>query len=689
MFYNEDLGIEEDARTAGLEAFSASATDKAAPHIIQRFVNIYDHLATSLFNPKMLSALYPQDIVTPADQSKLTFAQKRFKEHVDKHGYMAMASCPVPSVVGLNASLLDYSIALANYTDFGTRVSLTLNSAYSLLAEVLNASDALSSVSTATRFVGIDTHLKYRARYNADLKRVVGEVKPTTEIPYGKLVRSNKEFLQTFDHRNSFERTLDEKLKNDIERTVNKIANLMNTVATDVTRDNADVNGRVISALSNLLFEIGQMTRDYGTYLYRINELIGVVDGVTSEVLRFNPNNVPAVAAGNNGLELAPFDAGLNEFNMSALGKLLIGGLAIIIGVVAGFLARGKRNADSSGSGSRAASAAKEFNEVMADKPNEKLRDTVARAPEVVKPAVEAVATNADTVKAADGSSVKVDEYNITKILARLGALWEAQHGVKSDPDAPKFNVREWMRNPIMPYEVRSKRMDLVMSCCLWYPSESNDVKALEKSYVDLANKFVVEVKNFKKQYSAFAADVERDKIADSYVSKYILEDSDAEVKALRLGTDEHYPTAGFDMDHAKIKARIARYSTDKSNHIDGNAIQDYMDAAFIARKNVHKDMTIANDELVSTQNIAKKVLYGIELAAKENAAKANEIMPHVRQLRKASLNLSAIASSLTLYYTSTASAESMVITAIEAFRDFGKTVGAMFEAVENEGKKK
>lgn len=685
MLYIEDQSVEEDARVAGLEAHTANAMDKAAPHIIQRFVNIYDHLATTLFNPKLLSQLYPDSNGQRVTIPQLTFTQKRFKDHVDRYGYLNMSACPVPSVVGLKGSLLDYSMALANYTDFGTRVAKTLDETYRLLAEVLNANDALGSISTTSRFVGIDTHLKYRARYGADMQRIIGETKPTTEIPYGKLVRSNKEFIQIFDHRNSFERTLDEQTKNKIEQTVNKIANLMNNVATDVTRDNAEVNGRVVSALSNLLFEIGQMTRDYGTYLFRINELIGVVDGVTSEVLGFVPEHVKEAiseaTAGNND-----FDAGLNGFNLGGMGKLLIAAIVGVLGVVAAFVTRSKKSSSGDSKGAAAAKSANEYNEVMAQKPKEKAKEAIATSPEVIKPVVVAQKAGKTEVKPipapshvpADGGVVKVDERPAAalKIINQIASIWNILHDVERDGSAPAFNADAWCRSPIMPYEVRSKSMDLMMCKCLWYDGYIDQAAELEKKYIEVATRFAAEVKQYRKTFDEFLKYANVGKSIPEgvkFTSEYMLKGADKDTDDLLDIRERLYPTDPLNESDSSIADRLRRYSTDEMDHIDSRVIEKYMDIAHNARQNVDKMITPIAGELTSLRDMVNKSLREVEKSISENASLAREYGPHIHQLRNTGIRLSGLANRLNTHYVVVGAAESVVMVGIEQFRTFGR----------------
>ncbi len=699
MLYFEDLDLIEQSRVAGLEAFTANAGDKAAPHIIQRFVNIYDHLASTLFDRKILSSLYPSQQGERFTVQQLTFAQKNFKDHVERYGYMNMSACPVPSIVGLKTGILDYSIALANYTDFGIRVEKTLGQAYKLLAELLNADDALNSLSTTSRLTTIDTHQKYRARYNADMQKHIAEAKPTTEVPYGKLVRSNKEMLQTFDHRNAFEKTLDEKTKNNIETSVNKIAALMNNVATDIAASDADVNGRVVSALSNVLFEIGQMTRDYGTYLFRINALIGVVDGVVAECTDFTPEHVKKaveeaeMAAGNNAL--AQYEAGLNAFNMGAVGKLLIGAIVAIIGVIAALLLRGKKSGDSSPKIAGAVNSAKEIKTILADKPKEKVKEAAMKNPEVVKEIVQVVkaggteAPPAPTVPANVPKHSPEEEAIIAKIelssmsdagiklMNKLGRIWNHCHNTDSDSTAPKFDALNWMRDPKMPYEVRSKQMDLTMSKCLWYVNDSDNARKLEEGFIVLAGRFSEEVVKYEAGYNKFMDAVRKgDKIPEgsSFTSPFVLDESEQIVTALRELLYTLYPVDGPDVSNPEIKKRLDKYHRADADLVDADVIEKYMDTAFRTRVLINNEMEASQSKLNHISDVARKAMHEVEKRVAGDATLANSYMPHIRDLRKAGLRLSSMASGLSAYYIVTVSTETSVGLVLAQYRDFGRT---------------
>lgn len=696
MFYFEDLDLEEQSRAAGIEAFSANLGDKSAPHIIQRFVNIYDHLASTLFNKDMLQKLYPEQAGKKFTIQELTYAQRSFKNHVERYGYMNMAACPVPSVVGLKTSILDYSIALANYTDFGIRVEKTLSTLYKLLAEIMNADDALRSISTVARLTSIDTHPKYRARYNDEMQKHIGETKPTTEVPYGKLVRSNKEMLQTFDHRNSFEKALDEKTKDQIENHVSKIAYLMNSVADQVADDDTETNGRVVSALSSTLFEVGQMTRDYGTYLFRINALIGVVDGVVAEGTNYTPAHVKqavdeAVAAGNNGLEIAEFDAGLNAFNMGSVGKLLIGAVVAVIGIVSALLLRGKSSGGES-KGPVAAESAKKLNEVMEQKPKQKAKEAIAKAPEVVKPAVVAVKAGKDevAVSTAPATASKpnteiepIKSQAALKHLKKIERVWNHLHGVGEFDAGPKFDAESWTRNPIMPYEVRSKRMDINMANCLWYAEDTNKAKALEQEYVALAKKFAEEVAAYEVSYNSFVKDVASGKLETNYASQYMLGDAEKVADKLRSEVKSNYSTSDFDENDPIIKARLSKYTHDDTGRVDGKSIEAYMNSAYEARKVSNAHVDAAQDKLNKIRDVANKALREIEHASRDDASKAKEIAPHLRDLRKVGLKLADMASALSFYYIMTTNVESTVIAILDQYYSFGKAVLALSEIVD------
>lgn len=703
MLYFEDHDIEEQSRAAGIEAYSANLSDKSAPHIIQRFVNIYDHLASTLFNKDMLQRLYPEQAGKKFTLQQLTGAQRTFKNHVERYGYMNMSACPVPSVVGLKSSILEYSIALANYTDFGLRVEKSLGSLYKLLAELMNAADALQSLNTVSRLTSIDTNEKYRARYSAEMQKHIGETKPSTETPYGKVARSNREMIQTFDHRNSFEKALDEQTKNQIEGHVYKISSLMNSVAGQIADGDSETNGRVVSALSNTLFEVGQMTRDYGTYLYRINALIGVVDGITVEVSNYTPAHVKeavdeAVAAGNNGLEIAQYEAGLNAFNLGALGKLLVGAVVAIIGVVAALLLRGKSSGGTSNA-PKAVETAKKLDEVMVQKPKQKAKEAIAKAPAVIKPAVVAIKSGKDEVavpssapattshSSSESSSstevAPIKSQAALKNLKKIERVWNHLHGVGEFDSGPKFDVDAWTRNPIMPYEVRSRRMDINMANCLWYEEDSNKAKVLEKEYIDLAKKFAEEVAAYEVSYNSFVKDVTSGKLEDTYVSQYMLNDAEGVLEKLRSEVKSHYSTSDFDENDPNIKARLSKYTHDDTGRVDGKSIEAYMNSAYEARKVSNAHVDAAQGKLNKIRDIANKALREIEHASRNDASKAKEISPHLRDLRKVGLRLADMASALSFYYIMTTNVEGVVVGILQQYYEFGKAVLALSEIVD------
>lgn len=695
MFHFEDLDIEEQSRIAGLEAFTADLSDKSAPHIIQRFVNIYDHLAQTLFNRSVLSGLYPDTPSSKFSLQQLTYAQRKFSDHVERYGYMNMAACPVPSIVGLKTNMLDYSIALSNHTDFGIRVEKSLHSLYKLLAELMNADDALLSVSTVARLSTIDTLPKYRARYNADMQKHIGESKPTTEVPYGKLVRSNREMIQTFDHRNNFERALAEDVKDKIESHVSRIAKLMDVVASQVASEDSRTNGRVVSALSNTLFEVGQMTRDYGSYLFRINALIGVVDGVVSEVTNYTPAHVKraveeSMAAGNNGLELTEFDAGLNAFNMGAVGKLLIGAIVAIVGVVSALVLRGKKNAGES-KGPIAAASADKLNEELDKKPKQKVKEAARNELAIVKPAIAALKAGKDEVVVSNKSSDTADTKNTTtdvvvaaksqtvlKHLKKLERIWNHLHGVGEANAGPKFDAEAWLNQPIMPYEVRSKRMDINMACCLWYAEDTAKVKELEKSYVELTKKFIEEVTAYESSYNSFVKDVASGKLEGSYASKYMLEEAEGVSEKLRSVVKSHYSTGDYDENDPIIKARLSKYPNDHKGRVDGQVICAYMDSAYEARKVSNGHVDAAQDKLNGIRDAANKALREIEEATRTDATKASAFAPHIRDLRKVGLRLADMASALSFYFIMTTNAETLVIAILDQYRDFVKSINVI-----------
>lgn len=284
--------IEQFAYEAGLNASAGSISGTATKIIVDRFIAIYDHLAGSIFDRKVLKSLYPDTSNRTFTLQNLTFEQKRFKDKAEKLGYLNITGAQVPSPNGLIGSLLDYSNVLADYTEFGTRVEKSLTELYKQLAVIHNSDDMLRSASTVGKLMSIDTHDKYRAQLNAKLQKCIGPTAANTEVPYGNLVRNNKEMFQVFDHRNVFEKAVDEKTKNNIEDLISRISFLMDGFAARITDDSEEANGKVVSALSNSLYQCGQMVRDYGTYLFRINALIGVVDGVVVQVLKYTPEHV-------------------------------------------------------------------------------------------------------------------------------------------------------------------------------------------------------------------------------------------------------------------------------------------------------------------------------------------------------------------------------------------------------------
>lgn len=692
MFYFEDHDLEEQSRAAGIEAFSANLGDKSAPHIIQRFVNIYDHLASTLFNKDMLQKLYPEQAGKKFSIQELTYAQRSFKNHVERYGYMNMAACPVPSVVGLKTSILDYSIALSNYTDFGIRVEKTLSTLYKLLAEIMNADDALKSLSTVSRLTTIDTQPKYRARYNAEMQKHIGESKPTTEVPYGKLVRSNKEMLQTFDHRNGFEKALDEKTKDQIENHVTKIAYLMNSVADQIANDDSETNGRVVSALSNTLFEVGQMTRDYGTYLFRINALIGVVDGVVAECTNYTPAHVKravdeAVAAGNNGLEIAEFDAGLNAFNMSAVGKLLTGVIIALIGGIGALIAFGKK----SGGESKASEAKEIVNEIkatLAEKPEQAVQQGAAKAPEVVKTATEIVKAGGvakASTKIVESASPQSTE--VAKLLGRIEEDWNHHHYIEHNPSAPKFNAEKWLRNPQMPYAVRSPHMDQLMSSSMLYHDGVALGKRVENKFTALAEEFHQQVRNYKTGYENFLKEVSTNKPimeGRGFVSSYISENKgSAEGDALMNELKKMFMTkseGGKDQIPAEIQARLDKYTKGSPNFMNADVLNESLDIAFKGRQKVMSAVESSQADMNATLALCRRSLTDIEQATRDNAGLAKSYAPHIKQLRAAGVELGKMSSSLYGYYSRTTAEESVVIGVLMNFRTFARNMKKLGE---------
>lgn len=301
--------IEQLAYEAGLNASAGSVTGTATKVIVDRFIAIYDHLAGSIFDRKVLNSLYPDTNARTFTLQNLTFEQKRFKEKAEKLGYLNITGAQVPSPNGLIGSLFDYSSVLADHTEFGDRVLKSLTMLYKQLAAIHNSDDLLRSASTVGKLASIDVHEKYRAQLNSKLQKCIGPTAANTEVPYGNLVRNNKEMFQVFDHRNVFEKAVDEKTKNEIEDLVYRIGNLMEGFANRITDESEEANGKVVSALSSCLYQCGQMVRDYGSYLFRINTLIGVVDGVVVQVLKYTPEHMKEVleeaankerSAGNN-----------------------------------------------------------------------------------------------------------------------------------------------------------------------------------------------------------------------------------------------------------------------------------------------------------------------------------------------------------------------------------------------------
>lgn len=308
MLYNEFTDIEHYATDAGLCALNGPVIGSVTQAIVDRYTKIYDHLATNVFSANALSNLYPQT-QNQFTMNELSFRQKRFVSKADKYAYINLTGAPCPSVVGLKTTILEYGMALSEYGDFGARAERSLQALYKLLAELHNSDDALSSISTVSRLTSIDMHEKYRAKFNEAMRKHIGESKPTTETPYGNLVRSNKEMRQTLDHRNTLNKSLDEKTKDNVESLVKKISGLMDNFANYITAVDSTANGRVVDALSATMFKGGELIRDYGVYLHRVNSFIGAVDGIVDSVLKYQPPHIKKIV--DDELE----QAGLNSDN--------------------------------------------------------------------------------------------------------------------------------------------------------------------------------------------------------------------------------------------------------------------------------------------------------------------------------------------------------------------------------------
>ncbi len=283
----QDRPIEDQVISAGLEAFSMGAAGKVTNTLIEKFTNIFDAINSKLLSRENISSLFPRFGDT-GQIAAITRSQQIFITKANEVGYIKVAETQVPGIPGLKAPLLKYAEVLSDYHEFGDRVNATLLPTRKLISELVNVEDSLRSMSTIGRFNQLDDLLKYRTKFHADIKTVIGEDNSGDQIAYGRLVSNNTEMSKIFDVRNRLKDVISEKAQSAVMDSIDIIQWAMNDIAAKITDETATnkPNAQVVARLSEALFNTATMVQDYGVYLHRVNQFMQVVDAIAATKIK-------------------------------------------------------------------------------------------------------------------------------------------------------------------------------------------------------------------------------------------------------------------------------------------------------------------------------------------------------------------------------------------------------------------
>lgn len=273
---------------AGNEAAFSSYGENPSASFMTRFKNFFGHLHDNLFGLVNTETLAKEmGEIKNIDFKSMENKHRQAVQIANKIGYVDIGKINVPRVHGLKGQMVDYGKLLMDYADMGTLIEKMLDNVYRTLSLFINDPSMIRSV-TSTQTLNIDTLERHRAKYHSLIRSLIEEDEAGNVILFNKTYKSNAALAQSFGYVPKLKGTVDLKQMNAIADKIKLIRHQMVLLveSTETVGSSQKPNMKVLHAISDLLYNSGLAVQDYGTYIHRVNNYVGVCNSIAEEVIR-------------------------------------------------------------------------------------------------------------------------------------------------------------------------------------------------------------------------------------------------------------------------------------------------------------------------------------------------------------------------------------------------------------------
>lgn len=271
--------------TAGIEA-SAGATDApASGSMLSNFSSLYGYLSKEGLNVNRLKAIFGATNDLGDKAGALSSSQKDLIKHIDKKTFIASGSFLMHEIDGLSVPIPAFAEMLMSFSVFPERVIATLEQLNTLAFEATDNREILAAASTIGRLGALDCQLKLRAQFNAELKKMIKEVKVNSKgRPLGDAFANVSQIENCLSLRNRISHEIKPEQTGRVVGLVQMLDEKLSVISEQVNEEShLKPNARVMTTFSKLLYESAEMVQELGIWYHYVNKFVVVMDKLVED----------------------------------------------------------------------------------------------------------------------------------------------------------------------------------------------------------------------------------------------------------------------------------------------------------------------------------------------------------------------------------------------------------------------
>lgn len=284
--FNQLRPLKDRLVAAGIEAAVGAVDAPANTTMMSNFSNLYTYLSTEALSLDRIKSIFGANVDVGDKAGALSSSQRALIKHIDKRTFINSGSFLMHEIDGLDVPMLEFAEMLASFSEFPNRVIESLEQLNRFAAEAIDNRELLASMSTVNRLNGINCQLKMRAQFNAELKKMIKEVKVNSK---------GRPLAHAFSNVGQIETTLS--IRNRISHEVkpaqtDRVVSLIRVmddkllVVSELVNDeetHLKPNAKVMTTLSKLLFEAAEMVQDLGIWYHYVNKFVVAMDKLVED----------------------------------------------------------------------------------------------------------------------------------------------------------------------------------------------------------------------------------------------------------------------------------------------------------------------------------------------------------------------------------------------------------------------